>query len=143
MKLRFPARTTLGFPLTGARTYPTDAASARSATRADAAGETVLRSTRTEPGRAAAMTAVATASKASSSASDVRITSTCSTSSAGEAASDRTASRERLGLLRRAIAHDERVTGIEKALCERRAHVSETDQPHGETWVLGGTHCPV
>jgi hypothetical protein len=61
----------------------------------------------------------------------------------GRGGEGRTASGERLGLLRGSIAHDERVTGIEKALRERRAHVSETDQPHGGTWVLGGTHCPV
>src|SRR2546429_8872931 len=41
---RLPARTTLGFPLTGARRYETPEALASRATSADAAGETVLMS---------------------------------------------------------------------------------------------------
>ena len=86
MKLRLPARTTAGLPLTGARRYGTDAASASVATRADATGETVLVSTRTVPGRAAARTLAATASSASSFASEVRTTSTCSASSAADSA---------------------------------------------------------
>ena len=83
MKLSVPARTTLGLPLTGARRYSTDAAFAREATRAEAEGETVLMSMSTVPGRAGPMTLSATASNASSSASDVRTTATCSTSSSG------------------------------------------------------------
>ncbi len=61
---------------------PTDASSASEATRAEAAGETVLVSTRTVPGRAAETTLAATASSASSSASDVMTTSTWPTRSA-------------------------------------------------------------
>ena len=48
-----------------------------------------------------------------------------------------------LRLLGRPVVHHERVTGVENAARDRSAHVAETDQPHGDTRVLRGTHCPV
>ena len=86
MKLRLPARTTVGLPLTGARRYGTDASSASDATRAETPGETVLMSARIVPGRAAATTAAATDSNASSSDKDIRTMSTASAKPATDSA---------------------------------------------------------
>ena len=136
MKLRFPARTTLGLPLTGARRYSTDAASAREATRAETAGETVLMSTSTVPGRAAAMTLSATVFERLVVRERREDHVDLPDEILGRGRNDGTPSPECVRLLPRSIGHDERIAGVEKALCDRRAHVAETDQPHGGTRVV-------
>ena len=56
------------------------------------------------------------------------------------ACEDRAPGSERLGPAGGAIVHHELEAGVQEALRNGRAHIAETDQPHG---VVGGAHCPV
>ena len=113
------------------------------ATRAEAAGETVLVSTRTVPGRAAPRIS----GRDRLERLVVRQGRQDDVDPLGEAdvrRCDRGAARfEGRRPSRASGCHDELVSGVEQALCDRRAHVAETDQPDGESRVVRVAHCPV
>ena len=43
---------------------------------------------------------------------------------------------KRFGLLERAVVDQQFVAGVQETLCNRRAHVAETDQADGQTRVV-------
>ena len=103
----------------------------------------MLVSTRTVPGRAAATTDAAIDSNASSSESEVSTMSTVGGKLGRGLRYGGAAGSQGFGLLAVPIVDDELIAGVEEALCERAAHVAESNQPHGRTRVLTCAHCSV
>ena len=141
--MRFPARTTPGLPLTGARRYEDrrrlgERRDTRRRARRDRAhvDEDSPRPRCAGDGSRDGLERVVVGE---GSEDDVD-----GGGEIGGALRDgRAACCEGLRLLAAPVVDDEVVAGVEEALCDRAAHVAEPDQPNGRTRVLTCAHCSV